>query len=136
MITIRQGKYAIDDSFRRHVRALYRGLKLQGRVVMRIVDEAEAASLNCEFRHKAAPTDVLTFPLHEQLPDGLYAGDIMICYPVAQAQARAQGHSLQRELVLLAIHGLLHLAGMDHETDAGEMLKMQRRLFRGIMGAT
>lgn len=71
--------------------------------------------LNRTFRGKDKPTDVLSFPLGETGPDGKhYLGDIVIAVPVAGRQARAKGHSLDRELRLLAIHGYLHLLGYDH----------------------
>lgn len=97
---------------------------LVGDVTVRLAGAGEARSLNREFRHIDRATDVLSFPA-----GGDYAGDILICMPVAEAQARRAGHSLARELLLLAIHGLLHLKGLDHETDGGEMLEAQQRLF-------
>ncbi len=100
---------------------------LEGDVTVRLAGAAEARALNREFRHSDRATDVLSFPAGSA--GGDYAGDILICLPVAEAQARRAGHSLARELLLLAIHGLLHLKGLDHETDGGEMLAAQQRLF-------
>ncbi len=103
---------------------------LEGRATVRLAGEAEMRALNREYRGRDRATDVLSFPLGEALPaGGLYAGDVLICVPLAEAQARRQGHSLARELLLLSIHGLLHLKGMDHETDGGRMLRLQQRLF-------
>jgi probable rRNA maturation factor len=69
-------------------------------------------------------TDVLSFPFGEPLPDGgQYLGDVAIAVPVARAQAAAAGHSLEAELVLLAVHGILHLLGYDH-AQAGEKARM------------
>lgn len=103
---------------------------LQGRATVRLAGEAEMRALNREYRGRDRATDVLSFPLGEELPGGgLYAGDVLICVPLAEAQARSRGHSLARELLLLAIHGLLHLQGLDHEKDGGRMLRRQRRLF-------
>ncbi len=70
----------------------------------------------------------------EKLPDGFYAGDILICWTQAEKQARENNHSLQKELLLLMIHGLLHLQGHDHEKDKGDMLAMQRQLFAAHSG--
>jgi probable rRNA maturation factor len=71
--------------------------------------------LNRKYRHLDKPTDVLSFTMDEQGPDGqYYLGDIIICPQVASRQAKQQGHSLSRELEILAIHGYLHLLGFEH----------------------
>jgi len=109
-------------------------LGLKGEATIRLAGEDEVRSLNREYRGRDRATDVLSFPLGEKLPDGLYAGDILVCRPVAEEQARRSAHSLERELLLLAIHGLLHLKGFDHEQDGGEMLALQQRLFAELSG--
>jgi probable rRNA maturation factor len=73
--------------------------------------------LNREFRGEDYATDVLSFP-----PE-----DIAISFDRAGAQADELGHSLEDELRILMLHGLLHLAGMDHETDSGEMARVELR---------
>ncbi|MBI4771680.1 MAG: rRNA maturation RNase YbeY [Chloroflexi bacterium] len=93
--------------------------------VLLTTDEALQA-LNRDFLGHDAPTDVLSFPSGElprpgALPgsvegDALYLGDIAISLPRARAQAQAAGHSLPSELRLLAVHGVLHLLGHDHDT--------------------
>jgi probable rRNA maturation factor len=77
---------------------------------------------------------VLSFPVGEKLPGGFYAGDILICWTLAEKQARENNHSMQKELLLLMIHGLLHLHGHDHEKDKGEMLALQQQLFAAHAG--
>jgi len=109
-------------------------LGLKGAATIRLAGESEVRALNRRFRGLDRPTDVLSFPAGERLPGGLYAGDILICVPVAEEQARRHSQSLERELLLLMIHGLLHLQGLDHETDRGEMLARQRRLFAEFAG--
>lgn len=84
-------------------------------VTLAFVGSAAMRTLNRRFRKKDRPTDVLSFPLGKQGPDGRhYLGDIVIAVPVAFRQAREKGHSLKRELELLAVHGFLHLLGFDH----------------------
>lgn len=84
-------------------------------VTLALVGSAAMRTLNRRFRKKDRPTDVLSFPLGKQGPDGRhYLGDIVIAVPVAFRQAREKGHSLKRELELLAVHGFLHLLGFDH----------------------
>jgi probable rRNA maturation factor len=111
------------------VRRIAGRLGLKGKATIRLAGEAEVRALNREYRGRDRATDVLSFPLGERLPGGLYAGDILICVPVAADQARRHSQSLERELLLLMIHGLLHLKGLDHEADQGGMLALQRRLF-------
>jgi probable rRNA maturation factor len=91
-----------------------------------IVPDARVRALNREYRRKDAPTDVLSFPSGD---DG-YLGDVVIAGGVARRQAREAGHSLQTELRVLALHGLLHLLGYDHERDNGRMARLERRLRR------
>jgi probable rRNA maturation factor len=84
-----------------------------------IVDDVEMARLNSEYREEEGTTDVLTFPYED---DGVdedmagYLGDVIICYEQAARQAADEGHSTDEELLLLAVHGTLHLLGYDDET--------------------
>jgi len=81
-----------------------------------LTDDAQVHELNLQYRQVDAPTDVLSFPAGETDPDSgnLYLGDIVISIPRARAQAEAEGHSLEAELRLLVVHGVLHLLGYDH----------------------
>jgi probable rRNA maturation factor len=82
-----------------------------------ITTDAELRRLNRQFRGKNHATDVLSFP-----PD-----EMAISLDRAAAQARELGHSIDAELRILILHGLLHLGGMDHESDSGEMLRAETR---------
>ncbi len=88
-----------------------------------VTGDAEIRSLNRQFRAKDITTDVLSFP--SGAPDPL--GDIAISLGRARAQARERGHSIETEVSILMLHGLLHLLGMDHEVDAGQMARAERR---------
>jgi probable rRNA maturation factor len=96
----------------------------RGQLNVAVVSDARVRALNRTYRRKDAPTDVLSFPANET---GLL-GDVVIALGVARRQARAAGHSLQTELRILALHGLLHLLGYDHEHDDGRMARLERRL--------
>ena len=109
-------------------------LHIKGAVTIKIAAADEVRELNKKYRHKNCATDVLSFPLGEKLPGGFYAGDILICWTLAEKQARENNHSIQKELLLLMIHGLLHLHGLDHEKDKGEMLALQQQLFAAHAG--
>lgn len=104
-------------------------LPIKGAVTIKIADDEEVRKLNKKYRQKDYVTDVLSFPLGEKLPGGFYAGDIIICWTLVEKQARENNHSRQKEMLLLMIHGLLHLHGLDHEKDKGEMLTLQQKLF-------
>ena len=88
--------------------------------------------LNREFRGKDKVTDVLSFPPgagpEAPGPKPSFLGDLAIARGVAARQARELGNSLQTELRILALHGLLHLLGYDHETDRGEMGRLEEQL--------
>ncbi|HEY8345104.1 MAG TPA: rRNA maturation RNase YbeY [Bacillota bacterium] len=87
-----------------------------------LTDRETIHQLNRDYRQVDAPTDVLSFALSEGdqepqaefIPDLL--GDVIICIPKAQEQAREYGHSFEREVLYLAVHGVLHLLGYDHQT--------------------
>ncbi len=82
-----------------------------------VTNDEELRRLNKEFRRKDYATDVLSFPGQP--------GEIAISLDRAAEQAAGMGHSLDEELRILMLHGLLHLTGMDHETDSGEMAKAE-----------
>ncbi|MFN7940814.1 MAG: rRNA maturation RNase YbeY [Thermoanaerobaculia bacterium] len=96
---------------------------------VRFVGERAMRVVNRDFRGQDRPTDVLSFPGGES-PEGRHLGDVAISVPTARRQAAALGHSTDRELRLLVLHGLLHCLGHDHETDGGEMERLERRLRR------
>lgn len=100
--------------------------RARGQVTVGIVPDARVRRLNREFRRHDTPTDVLSFPSGERG----YLGDIVIAAGVARHQAGHARHSLQTELRVLALHGLLHLLGYDHERDAGRMARLEVRLRR------
>jgi probable rRNA maturation factor len=98
--------------------------RARGSLTVAIVPDGRVQRLNRRYRGRNSATDVLSFPADER---GIL-GDVVIASGVARRQARAAGHSLQTELRVLALHGLLHLLGYDHETDAGRMSRVERRL--------
>ena len=88
-----------------------------------LTDDEQLRQLNHEFLGVDAPTDVLSFPSGDVDPDtqALYLGDILISYPRAQAQSQAGGHTVENELRLLVVHGVLHLLGYDHAEEGGKV---------------
>lgn len=93
---------------------------LHGEIDVLLTDDAALQRLNKTFRNKNKATDVLSFPATGEI-SGVHAGDLAISIETAQRQATLYGHSLRDEIRILLLHGLLHLSGMDHETDKGEM---------------
>jgi probable rRNA maturation factor len=107
--------------------------KARGHLTIAIVSEAAMRRLNRQFRGKDKVTDVLSFPpgaapRAASGPNRAFLGDLAIARGVAARQARELGHPLQTELRILALHGLLHLLGYDHETDRGEMGRLEEQL--------
>lgn len=96
---------------------------------VRLTSDREMRRLNRTYRGKDAPTDVLSFP-GQETPEGPHLGDVVIGVPVARRQAEAAGHSSDRELRILLLHGVLHCLGYDHETDDGTMERLERKLRR------
>ncbi len=93
-----------------------------------IAGDAELRRLNRDFRGQDYPTDVLSFPTAGQASACQpFLGDIAISLARARAQARAFGHSIEQEIQILMLHGVLHLCGHDHETDSGAMARAEKR---------
>jgi rRNA maturation RNase YbeY len=97
---------------------------------VRLASDREMRRVNRAFRSKDEPTDVLSFPGEPGAPAEEHLGDVLISVPAARRQAAAAGHPVARELEILALHGLLHCMGYDHETDGGTMDRLERRLRR------
>jgi len=112
----------------------------EARATVCLVSDAEIARMNEMFRKKKGPTDVLSFPTvarrrlvrmprgSKPVKAGEYLGDIAISPATARRYAKKNGRKLSSELQVLILHGVLHLLGYDHETDRGEMDRVERKL--------
>ncbi len=106
-----------------------------------LTSDAVLRRLNREFRGQDKATDVLSFPAAAEVAEQ-HAGDLAISLQTADRQARRHGHTLDMEVRVLLLHGMLHLRGMDHETDSGEMalreaeLRKRLKLPQGLIGRT
>ncbi|HMD76933.1 MAG TPA: rRNA maturation RNase YbeY [Terracidiphilus sp.] len=100
---------------------------LQGEVTVLLTTDAAIRKLNYQFRGRNKPTDVLSFPA-EAIGAEEIAGDLAVSVTTALRQVAEQGHSLSTEIKVLILHGLLHLAGQDHEADNGRMARRERQL--------
>ncbi len=98
--------------------------RAKGDLSIAIVSDRRMRALNRQFRGKDKVTDVLSFPSGGRG----FMGDIVIASGVATQQAKAAGHSVQTEIRVLALHGLLHLLGYDHEHDGGKMARFEAKL--------
>ena len=114
-------------------------------VTVCFVSDPAISRMNRKFRDKQGPTDVLSFPAHRSRTRGPrlllrtrptrldhYVGDIVISPETARRYARRRSHGLASELRVLILHGMIHLAGFDHENDGGEMMQLERRLRRRL----
>ncbi len=102
--------------------------KLAGRVTVLLTGDEQMRHLNRVFRHKDKATDVLSFPALEMNGNKKLAGDLAISVEMAAREAKEREHPLHVELKILLLHGVLHLAGWDHETDSGEMARKEEIL--------
>jgi probable rRNA maturation factor len=122
----------------RFLRAAQRAAELEGEVQVLLADDATLKRLNRTFRAKNKATDVLSFPAGPTTvffgdPDApVLAGDLAISLETAARQASEHGHSLRDEVRILLLHGVLHLAGFDHEVDSGEMAAREDELRRKL----
>lgn len=113
------------------VRRVRRTVKLKGSVNILVTTSAEVRSLNRRFRGKNKATDVLSFPAESPgTGERALAGDVAISADVAARNAGSLGHSAAEEVKILALHGILHLSGFDHERDSGQMARKEVALRR------
>jgi probable rRNA maturation factor len=101
-------------------------------VALRVVDEMEGRSLNRDYRHKDYATNVLTFAYGEE--KGSLSGDIVLCAPVVEFEAREQGKPLLAHYAHLTVHGVLHLQGYDHanEKEAHRMERIEVEILKKL----
>jgi probable rRNA maturation factor len=99
-------------------------------VTIELISDDTMARFNKIFRKEQGPTDVLSFPANGASPSqrAAYIGDIAISPETARRNARRFSRSFPLEMRILILHGMIHLAGFDHETDHGEMDRLERRL--------
>lgn len=113
------------------LREAQEAVRLRGEVTVLLTTDRRIRQLNRDFRGKNQATDVLSFPA-EAIPGARaseqVAGDLAISVATARKQAAAQRHAQGVELKVLILHGLLHLAGYDHEADSGQMARRERVL--------
>jgi len=128
--------FDIEAVLTKAIRAAARHEEIEGgEVVVSLVDDVRIQELNRDYRGKDQPTDVLSFAMEEEIEEGepeirfaeedevddlFMLGDVLISIPTAKRQADEYGHSLERELAFLAVHGFLHLIGYDHMTEEEE----------------
>lgn len=135
---INENAYAIDEDLLQ--KASYALSKVVGQnnkkfyAILNFVDKEKIHEMNREYREKDKPTDVISFRMlenglqnkiskktypfdYDREEKKVFIGELFICYEVAVAQSEEYGHSLEREICFLAVHGLLHLLGLDHEED-------------------
>ena len=101
------------------VRALLGEFAITQDVICILTDDKHVRQLNRDFRKKDMPTDVLSFEMHDEIHPSPPLGEIYISLDRAEEQAKEAGHSVNREVLHLAIHGTLHLLGYEHDSEAG-----------------
>jgi probable rRNA maturation factor len=116
-----------EQSLARFLARAKRAVGLRGAVTVLITTSRELQTLNRRFRGTDTPTDVLSFPsgMGGTRP---FAGDVAISAEIAAGNARRLGHTTADEVKILTLHGLLHLAGYDHESDHGQMARREQLL--------
>ncbi len=115
----------------RFLRTAQGAIGLKGEIEVLLADDRTLRRLNRTFRGKNKATDVLSFPAPAELRE-MCAGDLAISLETAARQAAEQGHTLRDEVRVLLLHGILHLHGMDHETDRGAMAQREGELRRSL----
>src|SRR5580658_11139130 len=103
-------------------------LGLAGEVSVLLTADEQLRAMNLQFRGLDKPTDVLSFPALPEAANGGQGGDLAISLETAAIQAADHGHTLPMEVKVLILHGLLHLAGYDHERDRGQMRRRETLL--------
>ena len=127
-----QRRHKVDSGvLERFLTEVARTLRAPGAsATLALVGDARIQKLNRDFRGHDKPTDVLSFAAARYEDDPDYLGDIVVSVDTASRQAKRRGSNLKRELKVLSLHGFLHLLGYDHETDEGEMRRIEYRMRR------
>jgi probable rRNA maturation factor len=123
-----------ENALARFVLRARRAAGLQGKANVLVSSSASVRSLNSRFRHQNKATDVLSFPSDgfESPNQRRLVGEIAISAQIAMRNAARFGHSVAQEIKILALHGILHLAGFDHERDNGKMARKELQLRRTL----
>lgn len=118
------------STLERFVMRARKAIHLRDVVNVLVTNSRELRSLNRQFRGTDKPTDVLSFPSPPvaRSPAKRIAGDVAISVDIARENSKRLGHSVADEVKILTLHGMLHLAGFDHERDHGEMAREETRL--------
>ena len=126
VVVDRQRKHRVKkDEIEKILQRAAASLNVRGELALVFGGDALLRRLNRDYRFKDKPTDVLSF---ESQGEDMGLGDVIISVETARANAVRLGRSLDRELEILALHGLLHVLGYDHETDDGEMEALEKKL--------
>ena len=123
-----------EASLSRFVLRAQRAVRLRGKLNVLVTGSSAMRTLNLRFRGKNKPTDVLSFPPLQagEKGKGAFAGEIAISADIAAQNASRLGHPTKEEVKVLVLHGILHLAGMDHERDNGRMARKEAELRRAL----
>ena len=142
LISNEQEKQEIDESFYSliekaiHETLAFEGYTKSGEVSVTLTDNEGIHLLNKQYRGIDRPTDVLSFPLFDEVDaDYVMLGDIVLSMERAKQQAEEYGHSFEREAAFLCVHSVLHLLGYDHETgpeDEREMIEKQKEIMKRL----
>ncbi len=135
LVTFRKRTVGLSEStIARFVERVRRLIDMRERVNVLVTSSTHVRSLNRRFRGLDKPTDVLSFP--SLRAGGLelepVAGEVAISADIARENANRLGHSFENEVKILVLHGILHLAGFDHDHDAGQMARKESRLRRQL----
>jgi probable rRNA maturation factor len=133
-VTAAIGKPYVPN-LRRRLRAAHAILKPQlAELSLVLVNDREMSRLHRQFMNIPGPTDVLTFPLEFDRRKRVTAGEVVVCVPEARRRSKELGTGLKNELLLYALHGMLHLCGFDDRTDRGyrRMHDMEDRILRRL----
>ena len=130
----RRPSLPVAEKLRKLISSCLTALDREGAEVhLLITGDDRIRDLNHRYLDRDRPTDVLSFPDGDQLPSGrTLLGEIIISVDTARRQAETLGHSEDREISELALHGVLHLLGYDHERDQGEMIDIELKLREGL----
>lgn len=124
------------QSLERFVLRARKAVRVKGVVDVLVTTSSAMRALNQRFRAKNKPTDVLSFPVSSSADVShdrrAFAGELAISADIAHSNARRLGHSCALEVKVLVLHGILHLAGFDHERDNGEMARKEANLRRAL----